>query len=58
MHAYLIKCLYNMQAESTSLELHEGLQLWNKYTNEKAKLFNVNTIEHAAFKLCFSINLL
>ena len=47
-----------MQAESTSSELHKGLPLRNKYTNNKAKLFNINTIKQTAFKLCFGINLL
>ena len=47
-----------MQAESTSSELQEGLPLWNKYTNNKAKLFNINTIKQTAYKPCFSINLL
>ena len=47
-----------MQAESTSSELHEELPLQNKYTNNKAKLFNINTIKQTAFKSCFRINLL
>ena len=33
-----------MQAENTSSELHEGLPIRNKYTNNKAKQFNINTI--------------
>ena len=32
----------NMQAESRSLELLEGLPLRKKYTNNKAKLFNIH----------------
>ena len=47
-----------MQAESTSLELLEKLPLRNKYTNNKAKLFNINTVKQTDFKPCFSINLL
>ena len=47
-----------MQAESTSSELHEGLPLRNKYINNKAKLFNINTIRRTAFKPCFNITLL
>ena len=40
-----------MQAESTSSELHEGLSLLKKYTNNKAKLFNVNTIKQTVLSL-------
>ena len=47
-----------MQTESTNSELHEGLPLLNKYTNNKTKLFNIKTIKQKAFKLCFSTNLL
>ena len=47
-----------MQAECTSWRLHKGLPLRNKYTNKKAKLFNISTIKQTAFKPCFSINLL
>ena len=45
-----------MQAERTSSELREGLPLPNKYTNNKAKLFNTNTTKQTAFKPCFSTN--
>ena len=37
-----------MQAESTSSELHEELLLRNKYANNKAKLFNINTTKETA----------
>ena len=47
-----------MQAESTSSELHDGLPLRNKYTINKVKLFDINTIKQPAFKPCFIINLL
>ena len=47
-----------MQAESASSELQEGLPLRNKYTNNKAKLFNINTIKQTAFEPYLIINLL
>ena len=47
-----------MQPESLSSELHEELPLRNKCANNKAKLFNKNTIKPRAFKFWFSINLL
>ena len=40
-----------MQAHSTSSELHEGLPLRNKYADNKAKLFNINTIKQTAFQI-------